>query len=80
MSKPKSATDCQLPPHWKVRIVVDGNIVHVITQHEPSVTQSDGKLTSITMSVIEGTPHGDTIGFIDMSAVTHVSWRFADND
>ena len=75
MSKPKSATDCNLPPHWKIRIHVRGSgIIHAISATEPVVHTVGLDWTPIT-----GTEHGDTIGFLDWNDVSAATWRFADD-
>jgi hypothetical protein len=73
MPKPKSATDSNLPPHWKIRIHIRGSgIIHAISETEPRVHGAGLDWTPIT-----GTEHGDTIGHLDWSDVAAATWRFA---
>lgn len=79
MSKPKRATECGLPPFWKVRIHLGGGIIHVASLTEPRLTIDPftEKPDGIEWQLIEGTEHGDSVGYIDWSQVAAVTWRFA---
>ena len=77
MPKPKTAEECGMDPHWKVRIYLPGGILYVISRTEPVVHIGGKRLAHVELDVIEGTDHGDTIGFMDWEAVLGVTWRFA---
>ena len=77
MTKPKAASDCGMSEFWKVRITMPGSIIHVASRTEPFVHSAGGRVSGVTMDLIEGTEHGDSIGFIDWSAVLAVTWRKA---
>lgn len=77
MAKPKSASDCGMSEFWKVRITLPGSIIHAATREEPIVHCANGRVSHVTMDLIEGTNHGDSIGFIDWPAVLAVTWRKA---
>lgn len=66
---------------FKIRIVVDGNIIHVLSSTEPVVHLADAeRISRLEWTPVLGTEHGDTIGFIRWSAVSAVSWRFSGED
>ena len=78
MTKPKSEAETGIGPHWKVRVVVGCALLHIISRSQPTVRVNGhgaGAVIGIDMDVIEGTEHGDAIGYIDLSAVTSVTWR-----
>jgi hypothetical protein len=63
---------------YRVRIVMHAALLHVLSATEPVVTVSaSGQVTTVSWTAIEGTEHGDTIGFIRWSEVTAISWRKA---
>lgn len=78
MAKPKRANDLNLCPCWKVRIYFRGaGMLHVLSKSVPVCFYTDGKLSDVGMVVIDDTEHGDSIGYIDWSAVAAVTWRYA---
>lgn len=75
MTRPKGRADVG-QSCWKVRIVVGPAIIHVLSKTEPVWRQPYGaSARRLDMDPINGTDHGDTIGFIDWSAVSAVTWR-----
>jgi hypothetical protein len=66
-----------LPPCWKVRLVIGGAIVHLLSKTEPVPVIESGFLTNCRLSLIEGTNHGDSLGFIRWASVDALSWRMA---
>ena len=77
MTKPSNATERGLAPHWKVRVVLPGAILHLCSRTEPRMRISAGRFAHVAMDLVTDTEHGDTMGFIDWSAVVAVTWRFA---
>jgi hypothetical protein len=77
VTKPKTEIESGIGPHWKVRVVFQGALLHLVSRTEPVVRTTGGKVTDVAMSPIEGTEHGDTLGFVDWSAVVAVTWRRA---
>lgn len=78
MPRARRANETNLPPHWKVRISVRKcGLLHTISSTEPVVYVRDGEIYDVDLSEIEGTEYGDTIGFIDWSEVSAVTWRYA---
>lgn len=62
--------------HWKVRLVFHGTVIHVLSHSEPLVhTSVDGRVTFVEMEPISDTPDGDTLGYLDWSALEAVTWR-----
>jgi hypothetical protein len=65
---------------WRVRVALPGGIFHLVSRTEPVVTMHDDRIGDVRMDLVTGTPEsgdtvGDTIGFIDWSAVIGVTWR-----
>jgi hypothetical protein len=64
------------PPLWRVRVVLNGSIIHLMSLTEPIVHIRDGRISDVNMQLVTGTPEaGDTVGFIDWSCVTALTWR-----
>ena len=65
-------------PHgWRVRVCLHGAILHLASRTEPLIVMNAGRIANVEMDLISDTEHGDSIGFIDWSAVTAVTWRRA---
>lgn len=63
--------------HWKVRIIIEGNSIQCMSVTEPEVEfDPGGRVKNIKWDPITGTPDGDTIGFMDWSKVSSVTWKF----
>lgn len=77
MRKLKNATEFGLPPHWKVRVYLPGGILHLLSAAEPEVIIKNGVLIEVEMDLIEGTEHGDSLGFIRWSEAIAIAWRYA---
>lgn len=78
MTAPKRANDLNLQPCWKVRIHIrGGGVIHVLSSTEPSVIRDNGQVERVDLDCICGSEHGDTIGFIDWSEASAVTWRYA---
>lgn len=65
------------PQRFKVRIVLNGALLHVLSTTEPTVHEVAGRIVTVDLTPVEGTAHGDTIGFIRWSDVSAISWRLA---
>ena len=87
MTKPIKASERGLKPHYKVRIVLPGAILHLASWAEPTLHHT-WKRGAVTVSSADGPVHveadwiddpayGDTIGFVDWSEASAVTWRFS---
>ena len=77
MTKAKTEADCGIGPFWKVRVFFTGGGLHLASRTEPVMHMQDGKVASVDLDLIEGTEHGDTVGFVDWTAAVMVTWRKA---
>lgn len=67
-------------PLWRVRIQAPGGPAVLLSRTEPVVhTDTRGQIVNVDMDPVQGTPHSDTIGYIDWSAVHTVVWRILDH-
>lgn len=62
---------------WKVRVVLHGAVLHVLSKSEPVVLFDNGHLAGVQMDLVRRTGRGDDVGYIDWSAVVAVTWRTA---
>lgn len=63
------------PDYWKVRLAIAGGLIHVASRTQPKVVLDHGRLVQVEMDLLEGPQYGDTIGYIDWTAVKAVTWR-----
>ncbi len=73
----RKASDRELEPHWRVRVVLPGALIHLASRSEPKVLSYLNRVTEVHGDWIEDSDYGDTIGFIDWSAVVGVTWRWS---
>ncbi len=76
MTRPKTKEEFGVDG-FKVRVVVDGAIIHVLSRTEPRVDASGRHVLGVEWDLITGTEHGDTVGFIRWESVSAISWRRA---
>lgn len=65
---------------WKVRVCVKGcGFVHLLSFIEPTIIlhPEHDTIDEVRAEWVDGTEHGDTLGFIDWREVTAVTWRAA---
>ena len=74
MTRARTAREEGLRPHYKVRVVLPGVLLHFGSLTMPTRNE-DG---SWNADWIEHPNYGDTIGYIDWSAVIAVTWRYAE--
>ncbi len=82
MTRPKSANDLGVAegPAWTVRIAIGAMVIHCVSRTEPVVRRGGGPgagVLGVELEPIEGTEHGDTLGFVRWSRVDAVTWRRA---
>jgi hypothetical protein len=75
MTKPKQASESGLSPHYKVRVVLPGALLHVASWTEPEIRPD--VQTAVRADWIADPAYGDTIGFIDWTKVLAITWRYA---
>lgn len=73
MTKPVSAAERGLKPHYKVRVVLPGAILHLASWDEPHHLGEDWHADWISDPA-----YGDTIGDIDWSKVIAITWRWTE--
>ena len=68
-----------LQPHYKVRLVHPGAILHLASWHEPE-TRLDAidAAQIVDADWIADPRYGDTIGFIDWDKVIALTWRYSE--
>jgi hypothetical protein len=62
---------------FKVRIAVSGAVLHILSTTEPVVHCDGGSIASVDWEPIDGTEHGDTVGFVRWADVSAITWRKA---
>lgn len=72
MTKQIIASELGLEPHYKVRVVLPGALLHLASKHAPKKTP-DGWHADW----IDDHRYGDTIGFIDWNQVAAITWRWS---
>jgi hypothetical protein len=87
MTKPMRASEVGLEPHWKIRIIVGGAILHVASGIEPTplfeIDEGDGcrvlgdHVLGLKGEWIDDHEYGDTLGYIDWDALSAATWRYS---
>lgn len=79
------SSDSGLEPHFKVRVVLHGFAVHLASRDEPIwVAADESGPRKLLADWITDPAYGDTIGFVDWSAVVDwpavvaVTWRWSE--
>lgn len=80
MTKAIKATATGLKPHFKVRVVIPGALLHLASWTEPKILGSEATdvIDWIDASWISDPAYGDTLGFIDWSLVKAVTYRWSE--
>jgi hypothetical protein len=83
MTKQIIASELGLDPHYKVRIVLPGALLHLASKDEPRVTdwqapeEQQWRGNGWVADWIDDHRYGDTIGFIDWNQVMAITWRWS---
>ncbi len=77
MTKAMTATERGLAPHWKVRVVLPGALLHLASRTEPVVQQGAGEAGEVSADWICAPDYGDTIGHLDWTKVIAITWRYS---
>jgi hypothetical protein len=72
VTKPLSAVEQGLKPHFKVRVVLPGAILHLASWTEPAWDEGTWEWSG---SWISDESYGDTLGSIDWRKVIAITWR-----
>lgn len=63
---------------WRVRVAVTGGMFYLASAIEPTVRIGpDGRIMDIDAVWLKNPDEGDTLGFVDWSAVSAVTWRWS---
>ena len=76
MPRRVTATEEGLLPHYKVRVVLPGAILHLASATEPQVKVVGAQLRIEAEWIVES-DYGDAIGWIDWDKVAAVTWRWS---
>lgn len=77
MPRRRRASEDGLDSHFKVRLVVSGALIHLASRDEPHWVDGDGG-RQLEADWITDPEYGDTLLFVEWSAVTAVSWRWSE--
>lgn len=72
MAKQIITSEPGLEPHYKVRIVLPGAILHLASKDEPRNTPNGW-----CADWIDDHRYGDTVGFINWTQLTAITWRWS---
>lgn len=65
-------------PHYKVRVSMGGSLIHLASTDEPQFFGGEGLHDEEWHADwIEDPDYGDTIGWIDWSAISAITWRYS---
>jgi hypothetical protein len=78
MTKPISASEQGLKPHYKVRVVLPGAILHLASWKPPRRDRDFDYRWQAGTDWIDDPLYGDTIGFIDWPSVVAITWRWSE--
>lgn len=72
-------SDQTAAPFWRIRLVVDGALLHLASRSEPriSVDPGTGRPSAIEADWITDGTLADRLGYLSLGAVTAISWRQA---
>ena len=88
MTRALKATEQGLEPHYKVRIVIPGAVLHLASWTKPrlvrepltgpGVIQLYGGISDVYADWIDDPAYGDTLGWIDWPKVAGITWRLSE--
>jgi hypothetical protein len=62
---------------YRVRVVLPGALFNLASRTPPVVHQKAGRVTKVVAEWLTDPEQGDTVGFIDWTAVVAVTWRWS---
>lgn len=66
-----------LTPHYRVQVALSDVLLHFASWSPPVLQYQMGELVDVSADWITDSDYGDTIGYIDWTAVTDVTWRYS---
>ena len=76
MTKPISASEQGLKPHYKVQVVLPNALLHLASWTEPKIDQD--LTTRVAGDWIDDPQYRDSIGLINWEAITAITWRWTE--
>ena len=76
MTKPISASQLGLKPHYRVRVVLPNPLLHLASWTEPKIDQD--LTTRVEGDWIDDHQYRDSIGLINWEAITAITWRWTE--
>jgi hypothetical protein len=76
MTKPISASEQGLKPHYKVQVVLPNALLHLASWTEPKIDQD--LTTRVAGDWIDDHQHRDSTGLINWEAITAITWRWTE--
>jgi hypothetical protein len=78
MPRRRSASSQGLKPHYKVRVVLPGAMLHLAAWDEPHRGEDFEGRAAWVASWIKDPRYGDAIGWIDWSKLRAITWRWSE--
>lgn len=76
MTKPISASEQGLKPHYRVRVVLPNALLDLASWTEPKIDQD--LTTRVEGDRIDDHQYRDSIGLINWEAITAITWRWTE--
>ena len=76
MTKPISASEQSLKPHYRVRVVLPNALRHLASWTEAKIDQD--LTTRVAGDWIDDHQYHDSIGLINWEAITAITWRWTE--
>lgn len=77
MTKAIKAIAVGIKPHFKIRVVIPGALLHLASWGEPEIRYSHGQIDDVFADWISDPEYGDTIGRINWHSVAAITWRWS---
>ena len=79
MTRPIKASEHNLEPHYKVRVVYPGSILHLASRTEPQIDLDVVRKRPLNVQAdwIADPAYGDTPGHLDWRETLAVTWRWS---
>lgn len=77
MTKRIIANERGMVEHYKVRVALQGSIIHLASRTQPKLLHDTGRLVDVAADWIDNPEYGDTVGFIHWPSVVAITWRWS---